>query len=89
MQIAADGCTREGDPVIESPECGDRRSLHTASTDRRLRRGSHNYCCLSEEGLDLDRYLAYFNSTEQHPADGRSAGPEEVIGKVKMWSRKS
>jgi hypothetical protein len=38
--------------------------------------------------LDLDRYLAYYNTDRAHTGrwtKGRT--PEEVIGKVKMWSR--
>ncbi len=38
--------------------------------------------------LDLERYLRYYNTDRAHTGrwtKGRT--PEEVIGKVKMWSR--
>jgi Integrase core domain len=38
--------------------------------------------------LDLDRYLDYYNTDRAHTGrwtKGRT--PEQVIGKVKMWSR--
>jgi hypothetical protein len=38
--------------------------------------------------LDLDRYLNYYNTDRAHTgrwAKGRT--PEEVLGKVKIWSR--
>ena len=40
--------------------------------------------------LDLDRYLHYYNTDRAHTGrwtKGRT--PEEVLGKVKMWSRQS
>ena len=39
--------------------------------------------------LDLDRYLRYYNSDRAHTGRlTRGRTPEEVIGKVKMWSKR-
>ena len=38
--------------------------------------------------LDLDRYLDYYNTDRAHTGRWtRGRTPENVIGKVKMWSR--
>jgi hypothetical protein len=38
--------------------------------------------------LDLERYLHYYNSDRVHTGRlTRGRTPEDVIGKVKMWSR--
>jgi len=35
--------------------------------------------------IDLERYLWRFNTDRAYPGDGRRDGPDEVLGKVKMW----
>jgi hypothetical protein len=37
--------------------------------------------------LDRDRYLFYYNTDRAHTEWTRGRTPEEVIGKVEMWSR--
>ena len=38
--------------------------------------------------LDLDRYLTYYNTDRTHNGRwNKGRTPEEVLGKVKMWSR--
>lgn len=64
--------------------------LAKAGFQHSLNRPERRYLIPKQTGLrlDLERYLRYYNTERAHTGRWtRGRTPEEVLGKVKMWSR--